>query len=287
MGYTTYSSVDRSVRAQAAGYDTKPAEEIFSSNFSQEMNPYQVKMREARDSQAHPESVAIIIALDVTGSMGRIPHYLVKEGIVHIVGELLSAGVQHPQVSFMGVGDHKTDNAPLQIGQFESGDELMDKWLTTLWLEGHGGGNGGESYFLPWYFAGKHTAIDCFEKRGQKGILITIGDEPIHQSISARSISRIFGAPESKDYTAKELYDLASEKYHVFHLNVLEGSDGRSSSGSSTWNILQPSNRKDVENHKMVPKMIVDIILGCLNHAAVAENAVTPQKKDEPVEMML
>lgn len=37
-----------------------------------------VGVRECRDSEEHPETTPIIIALDVTGSMGRIPHDLVK-----------------------------------------------------------------------------------------------------------------------------------------------------------------------------------------------------------------
>lgn len=39
------------------------------------------KIRECRDSEEHPESLPIIIALDVTGSMGMVPHSLITGGL--------------------------------------------------------------------------------------------------------------------------------------------------------------------------------------------------------------
>ena len=64
---TPYCSTARSIRATSEGYDTKPAREIFrETNMNDAMNPYGVKIREARDSEVNPESLAIIIGLDMT-----------------------------------------------------------------------------------------------------------------------------------------------------------------------------------------------------------------------------
>ena len=131
--------------------------------------PSKALLRESRDSTSNPNSLPVIIALDVTGSMRTIPHSLVKEGLPNMVGNMIQRGVTDPAILFLGIGDHTCDDAPLQVGQFESGDEELDLWLTRTWLEGHGGGNNGESYLLAWYFAAKHTITDAWEKRGQKG----------------------------------------------------------------------------------------------------------------------
>src|SRR5690606_5631209 len=94
-------------------------------------------------------------------------------------------------VLFLAIGDHETDSAPLQVGQFESGDAELDLWLTRTWLEGKGGANSGESYLLAWYFASKFTKLDSLDKRGQKGFLFTIGDEPGLSILPKRAINEI------------------------------------------------------------------------------------------------
>ncbi|MGR9053887.1 MAG: hypothetical protein ACU84J_14670, partial [Gammaproteobacteria bacterium] len=174
MGYGSYSLEQRTIRSEKLGYTTKSAREIFRQrSINSSMNPYGVRLRESRDSAEHPNSLSIVLALDVTGSMGSIPHHLVKQGLPHIMGNIMQHGIKDPQLLFLAVGDHECDRSPLQVGQFESNDELLDKWLTDVFLEGGGGGNEGESYLLAWYFAAFHTAIDCFEKRREKGFLFT------------------------------------------------------------------------------------------------------------------
>jgi len=192
MGHGGYSSDSRTLRASAMGYATKSRQEIFSSkSMNNAMNPNGMDVRESRDSDEHPLSVAIVLALDVTGSMGSIPHHLVKEGLPEVMEGIMKRGEKDPQVLFLGIGDHEFDRAPLQVGQFESSDELLDKWLTDIYLEGGGGGNDGESYMLAWYFAWKHTSIDCFEKRGRKGYLFTVGDEPVLHDMPSRALKAI------------------------------------------------------------------------------------------------
>ena len=168
MGGGTYSSTTRHERAVTSGYYSKPKEEIFKQReINNAMNPYGISIRESRDSVEHPNSLAIILALDVTGSMGSIPHHLVKDGLPDIMQGIIDKGLKDPQLLFLAIGDHECgDKAPLQVGQFESSDELLDKWLTDVFLEGGGGSNEGESYLLAWYFASLHTSIDCLEKRG-------------------------------------------------------------------------------------------------------------------------
>ena len=261
MGHGSYSLHDRSIRAQAMGYDFKPREEIFTQRrIHNEMDPNGVTLREARDSVDHPSSFPVILVLDETGSMGRIPHYLVQEGLPHMMQKIMDSGIADPQVLFMGVGDHYCDRAPLQVGQFESSDELLDKWLTDLYLEGHGGGNGGESYLLAWFFAGRYTETDSFEKRGRKGVLVTIGDEPVHDRLESNYQKDLMGPGEYSTLTAIDCLEKAREKYEVFHLHMLEGQNGKSVKVQSGWKELMQDNCILVKNKEQVADVIADVV---------------------------
>ena len=77
----------------------------------------------------------------------------------------------------------------------------------------------GESYLLPWIIAGNHTSIDSYEKRNQKGFLFTVGDEPTLSRISKETLTNLTGVKYERDYTWQEAYELACEKYHVFHIH--------------------------------------------------------------------
>lgn len=261
MGSGGYSFSSRSARAEEEGYYSKSSTEIFSKNLNNAMNPNGVDIRESRDSAEHPNSVAIIIALDVTGSMGSIPLHLVRDGLPTIMQKIIDAGVKDPQVLFVAIGDHECDRAPLQVGQFESSDALLDHWLTKVWIESGGGGNGGESYSLAHYFAANHTSIDCFEKRGQKGFLFTIGDEPTLETYPARAIKNIMGTAEAKEYDKTELLEAAQKSYNVFHLHVKQGSNGRSKKVMNGWKEFMGDNLIIVEDKLEIPQTIAKIVV--------------------------
>ncbi len=268
MGWGHYSVEDRAERATARGYSTKSAREIFSQrSINNAMNPHGVKMRESRDSVEHPESLSIILALDVTGSMGSIPHYLVKEGLPHIMGRIIQSGTKDPQLLFLAVGDHECDRSPLQVGQFESSDELLDKWLTDVYLEGGGGGNSGESYLLAWYFAGFHTSIDCFEKRKQKGFLFTIGDEPTLPDLPAAALQKMIGKGQYQTSTAAELLDKARQMYHVFHIHISETSSGSRQEVMDGWKQFMGDHVIILDHHEDVSKVIPEIIAETMHKA--------------------
>lgn len=61
-------------------------------------------VRESRDSNEHPETTPIIIALDVTGSMRRTPHEMIKDNFPKLMDALMQLGVKDPQLLFMAVG---------------------------------------------------------------------------------------------------------------------------------------------------------------------------------------
>lgn len=219
MGGGSYSYM-RDVQTKRS-YAHQSREQVFRQQMmSAEMNIHG-KVRECRDSEEHPQTLPIIIALDVTGSMGRIPHALITGGFPTIMKKIMDAGIEHPQVCFVAIGDQFSDSAPIQVGQFEASDELLDHWLKTIWLESGGGGNGGESYQLAWWFAASHTDCDAINKRGQKGVLITIGDEAVHKSISKAEMRDICGdSIETFQMATSDILDAARQKWDVYHINL-------------------------------------------------------------------
>lgn len=263
MGGTSYSFESRSLRSESLGYTTKSADEIFEQNHKRQIHESMVAskalLREARDSDVHPHSVPIILALDVTGSMGHIPHYLVKEGLPNLMAGIIQRGVADPQILFLPVGDHECDRYPLQVSQFESGDAELDMWLTRTYIESGGGGNLGESYNLAYYFGAMHTVTDAWEKRKEKGFLFTIGDEPCLNSLPASAIREIMGTTPQTGYSTKELLEKAQEKYHVYHLHVMEGSAGYRS--LKYWQELLGQHCIRVDNHQEISKIVAEIVV--------------------------
>ena len=284
MGSSFYSYSDRSVRAVDSGYYTKDANDIFEQNrkrrIHESMEPSKALLRESRDSQNHPLSVPIILALDVTGSMGRIPHYMVKDGLPNMMSNIIERGVSDPQVLFLAIGDHECDKHPLQVGQFESGDVELDMWLTRTYVESGGGSNEGESYLLTWYFASNHTITDNWEKRGQRGFIFTIGDEPSLRSISSRRIESIMGVKSEKnEFTDSDLLKLAQQTYNVYHLHVMEGSAGYRSYGY--WKQLLGDNCIKVDHHEDVSKIISEIVTENVKFTETPKILIDNKKSDE------
>ena len=216
MGYGSYShEAHKAITTQRA---TQPKQEVFTQRTCHPMmNPHGVKLRESRDSEAHPRSLGIVFALDVSGSMGEIPRKLATQTLPDFMQTLGEAGVPDPQVLFMGVGCAASDRAPLQVGQFESTERLMDQWLTWMYLEG-GGGGGNESYELAMYFAARHTAMDCLEKHGRRGYLFVTGDEPPNPAVSRNEVKKLIGDELEADLPIGRAIEELQKSFEPFFL---------------------------------------------------------------------
>lgn len=257
MGNSFYCSTSRLLRAKSSGYFDKSPEEIFSRRIHDLMKPTGITLRECRDSEAHPNSYPIIIGLDVTGSMRRIPHSLIKEGLPKLMQGLIDKGVPDASVLFLAIGDHKYDRAPIQIGQFESGDEELDLWLTRAYLEGGGGNNGGESYSLAWEFALNRVKADSFEKRNTKGTLITIGDEPCHNSLPSQSLVEQYGKESVLGEGYSDVSTLLKEtqnNWNVHHIDMSGASPDQS------WRKLLSENCISLADANHVPEVIINTV---------------------------
>ncbi len=278
MGGGTYSATNSTARE--VRYSKMESKEIFTKrSIDNKMNPAGT-MRECCDSVEHPETIPVIIALDVTGSMGMIPENFIKESMSKMMASLYKDGFKDSQVLFMGIGDHECDRSPLQVGQFEADDQKLDQWLKDIYLEGGGGGNDGESYLLAWYYAAFHTKIDSFDKRGKKGFLFTIGDEPTLKNLPKDAQERIFGVNgQYSDITADELLAKAEEKYNVYHIHVKETRNGSLLSVQDGWKQLLKNNAIMNPSYLNIPGIISDIISG-----SVGVGNVEPETLNKPIE---
>jgi predicted protein tyrosine phosphatase len=217
MGHGNYSQAAHA--AIIADRSAASSTEVFAQRGCHPMmNPNGLTMREARDSADHPHSLGIVFALDVTGSMGDIPRILATRELPTFMSLLTSCGIADPQLLFMAIGDATSDDAPLQVGQFESTAELMDQWLTWSYLEAGGGGTGEESYELAFYMVAQHTDLDCWVKRNKKGYLFITGDELPYPAVSHHQIGTLVGEKLDADIPIKEAIAAAAETYHVFFL---------------------------------------------------------------------
>lgn len=217
MGYGNYSY--KAHKRLVSNRSTQKREEVFRQREVHPlMNPHGVKFRESRDSADHPNSLPVVFALDVTGSMGSIPEMLAKKELPNFMQGLLSMGVPDPQIMFMAFGDAMCDRGPLQVGQFESTAEDIDRWLTWSWLEGGGGGNRGESYDLAMYFAARHTLTDSIERRQKRGYFFMTGDEPPFSKTSRSVVKGLVDVDIERDLPLEKVIEELSCGYHPFFL---------------------------------------------------------------------
>lgn len=229
-------------------------------------HPANIKVRESVDSDANPNSTPIILGLDVTGSMGMIAEYIAKDGLGPLIESILETqAIPDPHIMAMAVGDIFCDRGPLQVTQFEADIRILEQ-LQKLWLESAGGGNGFESYDLPWLFAGLKTSIDSFRKRGKKGYIFTFGDEPPPPPstvVSKAALDNLFGrGVVEKDYTSSEMLALAQKEWAVFHVIVEEGSHCRHSKHDviSRWTELLGPNVICLNDYRKLPQVTTAVL---------------------------
>ncbi len=266
MGYSRSTSTDWA--AYASTSSTKTRAEIFTSTeLDTEMSLLDVGVREARDSDANPKSTAIMVGVDVTGSMGKLAELIAKGGLSTLFTEVYDRQpVTDPAVMVLAIGDAtQWDRAPLQGGQFESDVDTSKSWLEKIYIEGAGGGNSFESYDLPVYFAAYHTSIDCFEKRGEKGFIFTVGDELPPRMTEVECIKKTIdsdGDGLQTDLTFEEVIEAVQKQYHYFHIIIGEGSyaRGRPDEVKDKWGKLLGQNAIWLDDYNALSETIISIL---------------------------
>ena len=293
MGGGSYSSHDfvSYSRSMSKSVDTKTMRVTSGQTWSsysmkETMNPKN-KIRECINTDEHPNTVPVILALDVTGSMGSACQE--TAAALGAMMDKLYKKFKDIEIMVMGVGDFECDYSPLQVSQFES-DVRVAKQLDEIWMEHHGGGNGWESYTAPWFFGLYRTKLDAYDKQGRKGIIITMGDEALNPDLPENRIVEYFGRPEGAEefgsLKTPDLYKAASKKFDIYHISVDDDETSYSCNKESienpSKNFYQDKNMKGFkqllgERYKVstinsLSKTIMDCIESSLENAGETEH---------------
>ena len=215
--FRDYSSArGMSVNLDGSITGTYSNQDIFKSKtISDKLSPFDV-IRECCDSDEHPKTRPVILALDVTGSMGEAAVEIAKK--LNVIMTQLYEKVEDVEFMIMGIGDLSYDSCPIQISQFESDIRIAEQ-LDKVYFEFGGGGNFFESYTAAWYMGSRHTKLDCWN-RGERGVIITIGDERLNPYLPSDNLSHVTGDLLQSNIETKDLYNEVVEKYDVYHLDV-------------------------------------------------------------------
>jgi len=181
------------------------------------LDPRNFKVRECCNSDEHPNTIPVILALDVTGSMGEA----CSETAAALGTIILDLYKHHKDIEIcvMGIGDLAYDRAPIQMSQFESDIRIAES-LDKVYMEHGGGGNSYESYTAAWYMGLKRTKLDCYDKQGRKGIIITMGDEPLNPYLPVGQLNAAIDGTEQANIETPTLYQEARQKFDIFHIAV-------------------------------------------------------------------
>ena len=237
MGASRWDDTAYRSYAATTNYKSLSREQVFvNRSVKEKLDPRNVKvgkgdrkglqLRESIISDANPDPTPIILALDVTGSMRDVVEQIAKEELPKMMTQIHEQSVvSDPHVMFMAVDDvHVQGHGALQVSYFEPDLKIVEQ-LREMWIVGNGGGNSSESYDLAWYFAGRYTYLENFEKTGKPGFLFTFGDEPFPvDTNTVGELRTIFG--EGGEYEATRPIDAlksAQRKFQVFHVSIEKG----------------------------------------------------------------
>jgi hypothetical protein len=218
VSYRSSSTYRRSKGIDDFHY-SKTAHEDKSLPVHPNLDPKRIKDKpfsklESRDSAEHPNSNAVFVSFDVTGS--NIENARRAQQKLPNLMKLLETYLPDPQVAFAANDDYLFEGKrSVQISDFES-DNRIDEHLRNIILVGDGGGNFQESYDLILLAAANMTVLDCFEKRGRKGYFFMYADEPIPTHVDANQVHDIFGISAQGKLPIDAVIKKLKEQYHVF-----------------------------------------------------------------------
>lgn len=276
--FVNYSnSRGRSVTTDGLVTSTNLHDFYDQKRIHKDLAPYKV-IRECVDYDEHPNTIPVILALDVTGSMDSAC-IRTAQALNQIMTSLYER-YNDIEILVAGIGDLECDRAPVQVSQFEV-DVKIAEHLDKIYIEHGGGGNGYESYTVAWYFGLKHTKLDCW-KRGKKGIIITMGDEPLNPILYKKQVNTVFGDTVEADVKTEDLYKMATERFDIYHIAVDDPADSYSWYENAINRTFKPvlGDRLKVSTIERLPMTIVECIEDSVNGCTQTETVPNVEKTE-------
>lgn len=266
QAYCSYStsigrSYDHKLKTFTNDYEST-AQAFVQNKIDKNMRPFKV-MRECKDTDEHPNTIPVILALDVTGSMGDTAIEVQKK--LNPLMIKLYEEIKDIEIMIMAIGDLSYDDDPIQISQFESDIRIAEN-LDKIYFENGGGGNGWESYTAPWYMGLKHCKLDCWD-RGKKGLIITMGDECLNPHLPKDTLNELTGDTNESAVNTDKLYKDAIEKFNIYHICVESGCYPNQSSRAESFEEVIGKEHVMISNVENISNKIFNIIKDHANNS--------------------
>lgn len=204
MSYSrpVYSSSTKSTNRRTGSMSSKVASSTLnSSRLHKDMNPM-------KRSIVCTAKSPILIGLDVTGSNIDFAKVVYdKAPMFH--GQIEQQNyLKDFMINFSAIGDAYTDNAPLQIAEFQYGIDA-DPWIAKIFLEEGGGGQVRESYELFAYYILNH----CDISNAELPFCFIIGDEKPYMNVDLTQVKEIIGDTDVPNYKSKTIFKDLKDKF--------------------------------------------------------------------------
>ena len=220
------------------------------------LNPWKVKVRESRDSDEHPDSTAIAVMFDVTGSMGSIPVTLQKK-LPELLGLALAQGLcPGPADPVRG----ESAMRPVTGSRCRSGSSSPTTAWTKIWKIS-------SSRAVAAASAPNPTSWRCISSPATRtstagpstAARVTCSSSatrwPTTRSITARS-GAVIGDGLQQDIPTAAIVKELRERYHVFYILPQGASYGGDATILGFWRKLLGQNVLELEDPEAVCETI-------------------------------
>ena len=220
------------------------------------------------------DTPTLAVVCDVTGSMGTWPAVMFSK-LPYLLHELKSYLGADAKFLVSAVGDVDGDKYPLQVYPPEATFDKTKESLTSLVIEGGGGGQTCESYEVAaaFFLAGIRVARD------QKPVLVFIGDESPYDKVRASHLAP-FGVTIENQST-ETLFAELNNVYDVYLIHKPYGHDDVNSPTTARvkrdWTkLLPPEHLIPLDQ----PERVVDVLFGILAWTSGKADVFTKELTD-------